>query len=171
MFTALASILGANETLDVSITAPDANGLMKVVVKPKAVSGKNVALAQPLALVGLPEELDADFAGTLAQYAAGRTSLQQQVEVTTTILAEAKQAEVGKATKALSQKGKGGASPAPQAAASDDSQDDGDDDILGTDGATGTPSAQPESSPVAAPAPTAPAPAAGANDDLLSALL
>lgn len=171
MFTALASILGANQSLDLSVSAPDASGLMKVIVKPKLVSGMNAALAQPLALTGTPEELDADFAATLAQYGAERTSLQKQVEITTTIIAEAKKNEVGKATKALSQKGK----PAPSASSKDagkNDEGDDDDEVLGG-ATTGSVQESTPSSPSTQTEPAAPAhgPAAGQNDDLLSQLI
>lgn len=171
MFVALASILSPNQTVDVSVTLA-ADGSMKVIVKPQLVKGSNVSLAIPLALAATPQELDADFIGTLMQYAGERTSLQQQVETTALIIAEAKASEVGKASKAI----KSSAKPAANAASDaqdDDGGDGGDmlsggDDILDDAPATGT-SADTPSAPVAQQAP-APAAATG-TDDLLSLMM
>jgi len=173
MFAALASILSANQTLDLAITLT-ANGSMKVIVKPQLVKGSNPSLAIPLALAATPQELDTDFVGSLMQYAGQRTSLQQQVEVTATIMAEAKATEVTKASKAISKAGaKPAAKPAGEAGGDQDDDGDGDgndtlggDDILDGEPATST-SAPAPSAPAAH---QAPAPAA-TNDDLLSALL
>lgn len=167
MFLALASILGPNQTLDFSVTV-GADGNMKVIVKPQLAKGSNIALAVPLALVATPQELDAEFVSTLMQYASERTSLQQQVEVTTTIIAQAKASEVGKATKAIK------AGPKQPNTTGDDSASDADDNHGDDDagGANGILDDAPAST-TAAPAPTpqkpaAPAPAANTNDDLLS---
>jgi PRTRC genetic system protein E len=168
MFASLASILSANQTLDLSITHA-ADGSMKVIVKPQLVKGGNISLAIPLALVATPQELDADFIRYLMQYAGERTSLQQQVEVTTTIIAQAKASEVGKASKAM----KTGTKPAVQPAGDAGDIDEGDGDDVGD--ATGgddilddTPAS---STGATLPAPTvqqAPAAAAVDTDDLLS---
>ena len=168
MFAALASILAKNQTLDISITLV-ADGSMKVIVKPQLVKGTNASLAIPLALAATPQELDADFVGSLMQYAAERTSLQQQVDVTATIIAEAKASEVGKASKAI----KSGAKPSDKKenADADDAEDEGGDgdntlggdDILGDAPATSTSAPAPS----AKTSPQTPAPAAN-NDDLLS---
>jgi PRTRC genetic system protein E len=165
MFAALASILGTNQTLDISITAPGADGIMKVIVKPQLVKGSNAALAQPLALAASPQELDADFVGTLMQYAAERTSLQQQVNVTATIIADAKASEVGKASKAIKSSTKSSTKPET----GEDGNDEGASELEGDD-ILGDAPAGPTSSPTA-PAPAVkqtPAPAAASNDDLLS---
>lgn len=175
MFAALASILSPNQTLDLSIT-PTADGSMKVIVKPQLVKGSNVSLAIPLALVATPQELDTDFVGSLMQYAGHRTSLQQQVETTATIMAEAKATEVTKASKAISKAGaKPAAKPASEAGGDQDDDHDeqgnGNDTLGGDDILDGAPAAS-----SSAPAPSAPAAqptpaAAAANDDLLSALM
>jgi PRTRC genetic system protein E len=176
MFAALASILSPNQTLDLSITLA-ADGSMKVIVKPQLVKGTNVSLAIPLALSATPQELDADFVGSLMQYAGQRTSLQQQVEVTATIMAEAKATEVTKASKAI----KSNAKPAAKSTsnAGDDHEDgdngdDGDDgnDTLGGDSILDSaPTTSTSPTTTSAPAAqSAPAPAA-TNDDLLSALM
>jgi PRTRC genetic system protein E len=174
MFAALASILSPNQTLDLSVTLT-ADGSMKVIVKPQLVKGSNVSLAIPLALAATPQELDTDFVGSLMQYAGHRTSLQQQVEVTATIMAEAKATEVTKASKAISNStAKAAAKAASEAGGDDDDNDDqgdgndtlGGDDIL--DGAPGTSTSAP--APLAPPAQQAPATAA-TNDDLLASLM
>jgi PRTRC genetic system protein E len=177
MFAALASILSPNQTLDLSITLA-ADGSMKVIVKPQLVKGTNVSLAIPLALSATPQELDADFVGSLMQYADQRTSLQQQVEVTATIMAEAKATEVTKASKAI----KSNAKPAAKSASNagddhDDGDNDGDNgddgnDTLGGDSILDSaPATSTSPSTTSAPAEqSAPAPAA-TNDDLLSALM
>lgn len=175
MFAALASILSPNQTLDLSITLT-ADGSMKVVVKPQLVKGSNVSLAIPLALAATPQELDTDFVGSLMQYAGHRTSLQQQVETTATIMAEAKATEVTKASKAISKAGaKPAAKPASEAGGDQDDdhgeQGNGSDTLGGDDILDGAPAAS--SSALAPSAPAAqPTPAAAAtNDDLLSALM
>jgi PRTRC genetic system protein E len=175
MFAALASILSPNQTLDLTITLT-ADGSMKVIVKPQLVKGSMVSLAIPLALAATPQELDTDFVGTLMQYAGHRTSLQQQVDVTATIMAEAKATEVTKASKSIS---KSSAKPAANAASdAGDGQDDDDNDgngdgndTLGGNILDGAPTTS-----TSAPAPSAPAaqqaPAAAAtNDDLLLSLM
>jgi len=170
MFAALASILGPNQTLDISITA-GADGVMKVIVKPQLVKGSNAALALPLALSATPQELDADFVGTLMQYAGERTSLQQQVDVTTTILAEAKASEVGKATKSIKSSAKPSAKT--DGGAGDNGDDDGDNNALDGDEILDNAPASTASTPT----PSAPAvqqtsaPAANSNDDLLSLMM
>ena len=173
MFAALASILPPNQTLDLTITVT-AEGLMKVVVKPQLVKGTNASLATPLALSATPQELDTDFVDTLMQFAGHRTSLQQQVDVTATILAEAKATEVTKASKAITKSsGKAGAIAAGGAA--DESDDDDEtsggesgsingNDILDDNPATIT------STPLKS-APAANSAASTTNDDLLSALM
>lgn len=101
MFAALASILAANQVIDISVGAVGADGRMKIIVKPQLNNGTTTALAQPLALVATPQELDAEFVTVLNKYAVDRLSLQQQVEVTATIIADAKKEELGKAAKAI----------------------------------------------------------------------
>lgn len=169
MFAALASILSPNQTLDLSITLA-ADGSMKVIVKPQLVKGTNVSLAIPLALSATPQELDTDFVGSLMQYAGQRTSLQQQVEVTATIMAEAKATEVTKASKAIKSNAKPAAKPASNVGDDhDDADNDGDDgnDTPGGDSILdGAPATSP-SAPAAQPAPAA----AATNDDLLKALM
>lgn len=166
MFVALASILPPTQTLDLSITHA-ADGSMKVVVKPQLVKGSNVSLAIPLALSATPQELDTDFVGALMRYAGDRASLQQQVDTTALIIAEAKKSEVGKASKAI----KSGTKPSDYVAgkAADDADDEGEgsnaidgDHILDDAPAASTPAAS-------APASQA-APAAAGTDDLLSLL-
>lgn len=169
MFAALASILAPTQSLDLSITLA-ADGSMKVIVKPQLVKGSNISLAIPLALSATPQELDTDFVGSLMQYAGERKSLQQQVDVTATILAEAKASEVGKASKAI----KSSAKPAAKAAsgATDDDDGDGDD----TDSETPGGNEILDDAPATSTAPTSPAPAkqpaaaAASNDDLLTLL-
>jgi PRTRC genetic system protein E len=168
MFTALAGIIGENEELVVKITGAGKDGRMKVVVMPKAEKGANVALAQPLALAATPQELDEGFVGTLIEFGASRTGLKEQVAVTTTIMAAARKAEAGKATKALQSTGPKEASK--PAAVGDDSDDNlGDDggdntgnDILDEGSSTGN------TAPSTPPAPPPPKATANANDDLLS---
>jgi PRTRC genetic system protein E len=168
MFAALASILAPNQTLDLAITLA-ADGRLKVVVKPQIIKGSNPSLAIPLALAATPQELDSDFVGSLMQYAGERTSLQQQVEVTATIIAEAKASEVGKASKAIKSTTK---SAAKSAGTTGDDSDSEDDDALGGDNilddAPATSTSDP--SPSAPAAQQTSAPAAG-NDDLLSLML
>lgn len=106
MFTTLASTLQANQVIDISISAVSADGRMKIIVKPQLAKSGTTALAQPLALIATPQELDAEFATVLSQFTSDRQSLQQQVDVTSTIIENAKKVEVGKASKALKAGGK-----------------------------------------------------------------
>ena len=176
MFVALASILSPNQTLDLAITLT-ADGSVKVIVKPQLVKGSNPSLAIPLALAATPQELDTDFVGLLMQYSGERTSLQQQVEVTSTIIAAAKATEVSKASKAIS---KSSATPTAKAVSEagdggdhddNDGNGDGNDTLSGNDildGAPGTSTSAPvRSAPAAQQAPAA----AATNDDLLSQLM
>lgn len=161
MFTALADILGKNETIDISISAPDEQGRMKVIVKPKLSNDKTTVLAQPLALAATPQEFDTDFVGVLMQYSAERTSLAKQVEITSTILQESKAAESKKATKALTKKGAGHASPAEAEAEGED--EDEDDNIL-----TPAPNSPAEVKQSDAVPDSVAKPAANQTDDLLA---
>lgn len=168
MFTAIAPLLAAGEELNLKIVGMDKDGVMKVVVMPKAVQGGNVALAAPIALAATPEELDSEFVGVIAGYAIERTSLQEQLAVTATLINAAKQDAAAKGTKAL----QGKSVPALKApAASGDDEDDepgnGGDVLDGEDyirPAASAPAAAAQS--VTAPASTA----AAGNDDLLSLL-
>lgn len=151
MFTAIAPMLGEDDVMVVEISGVNKAGLMKVVVKPKLAKGGNPVLAIPLALAATPQELDAEFVGTLMEFGGQRQSLKEQVAVTMTILSAAQQAESGKAIKGLQGKaGKPAALPAPQG--SDDS-----DNVLDGNGIVSAPTA-----PKASVAPAA------NNDDLLS---
>lgn len=174
MFAAIASILSPNQTLDLSITLA-ADGSMKVIVKPQLVKGTNVSLAIPLALSATPQELDTDFVGSLMQYSGQRTSLQQQVEVTATIMAEAKATEVTKASKAIKSNAKPAAKPASNTGDDhedgDNDGDDGNDALDGDNILDSAPTTSTIPTTTSAPAAqSAPAPAA-TNDDLLSALM
>ncbi|WP_426172524.1 PRTRC system protein E [Pseudoduganella sp. R-34] len=158
MFTAIASILGDQEKISLEITGVGKDRQMKVVIKPQLAKGGNIALAQPLALVATPEELEAGFIESLATYGVERTSLKEQVQVTTTIMAAAKQTEAGKASKALQSKSKqspSASSPSEAAAEDGDSVLEDDDEVK--DKAS-------SSSPAATAAPK------NTNDDLLDLL-
>ncbi|NEX60106.1 PRTRC system protein E [Noviherbaspirillum galbum] len=69
---------------------------IQVVVSPKVKAGSNVGLAQPLVLIGSPEELDAEFATALAQFTGARQSLVDQVAISTAALEAAKKATAAK---------------------------------------------------------------------------
>lgn len=169
MFTAIAPLLAAGEELNLKIVGMDKDGVMKVVVMPKAVKGGNVALAAPIALAATPQELDSEFVSVMAGYAVERTSLQEQLAVTATLIAAAKQDAAAKGTKAL----QGKAAPALSAQAA--SAGVGDDDEAGNGGDVldGEDLIPPAASAPAAPAKSATASASKAaadNDDLLSLL-
>jgi len=160
MFTQLASIIGANESLNLHLTLMS-DGRLKLVVMPKAEKGANPALAMPLCLTALPAELDAEFAATVLEFVTQRASLKEQAAITATIIAAAKSAESTKGTRALQGKStKPAALPAPVSSVSDDNGGDGD-----SDGDTPDDEQAPA---VSAPAPAAPATSAESNDDLLS---
>jgi PRTRC genetic system protein E len=177
MFTALASILAANQVIDISVGAVGADGRMKIIVKPQLNNGTATALAQPLALVATPQELDAEFVTVLNQYAVDRLSLQQQVEVTATIIADAKKEELGKAAKAIKAGAKQSSNKVVDAGDGDDAGDGY--DAGGTEVGDGILDNAPSSSngihAPSAPAPTpasiqASAPSNNNNDDLLALL-
>lgn len=172
MFTALAGIIRADEEITVKITGIGNDGRMKVIVMPKLEKGGNLALAQPLALVATPEELDSGFVNTLTEFGASRAGLAEQVAITATIIDAAKKTEAGKATKALQSK----TAAAGKAAVvvsdgdgdrDDDADGDGGEGILDASPSPSTASAAP-ATPAARPAPAPAAVPASANDDLLS---
>ena len=171
MFTTLASTLQPNQVIDISVSAVGADGRMKIIVKPQLAKGATTALAQPLALIATPQELDAEFATVLSQFTSDRQSLQQQVDVTSTIIGDAKKVEVGKATKAIQAGGK-------QAGNKDvevDANDDGDHDADGVAAAGGgegilddaTHSTGPQTTSASGLIPAL-IPSGSNNDDLLS---
>jgi PRTRC genetic system protein E len=170
MFTAFAGFLGPDEKIVVEISGVASDGRMKVLVMPKAGKGANAALAIPLALVATPQELDAEFIGTVMEYGEQRKSLKEQAAVTATILAAAQQAEVGKATKGLqgkTTKPAAASSSASSTVGDEGGDDDNGDDVL--DGDTGNAAPAQASATYKAASQGSAAPAGG-NDDLLSLL-
>lgn len=163
MFTALAGIIGENEEITVKITGAGKDGRMKVMVMPKVAKGSNLALAQPLAMAASPEELDCGFVGALMEFGASRTSLAEQVAVTTTIMGAAQKTEAGKAAKALQTKA--GSQPTASETDSDADDDEGSESSAGT---PDTGSGAGDTSPAATPARPAPAATANAHDDLIA---
>ena len=135
--------LAAQGAFSLLLSADEASGLMTVVVVPKhSEGGKDVpALAMPLKLTAVPDELDAGFVQALLSYSTHRASLDEQA------------AAVKKGADAVT---KAGTKPAqrvaaPNAAADDDHADD----EHGGDDADDAPAAvsgvAPAASPAAAP--------------------
>lgn len=78
---------------------------LKVTVMPKAAKDcENPALSTPLQLVGTPEELDEKFAEILGGYTASRTSLEDSLAASQTVMEAAKKEATEKAAKAASGK-------------------------------------------------------------------
>lgn len=165
MFTELAALITGTQVLDITIGAVGADGRMKIIIKPQLEKGATTALAQPLALVATPEELDAEFATVLAQYSGDRLSLQKQIEVTKTILEQYKTAEVGKASKAYN-------TATPKSDQHNDTNDeDGDSDHLGGNILDNSQSTKGKLQPTSADSKISSAwTSSSENDDLLSLL-
>ncbi len=120
--------LAAQGAFSLLLSADEASGLMTVVVVPKhSEGGKDVpALAMPLKLTAVPDELDAGFVQALLSYATHRASLDEQVAANNEEIEAAKAAAVKKGADAVT---KAGTKPAqrvaaPNAAADDDHADD-----------------------------------------------
>jgi PRTRC genetic system protein E len=120
--------LAAQGAFSLLLSADEASGLMTVVVVPKhSEGGKDVpALAMPLKLTAVPDELDAGFVQALLSYSTHRASLDEQVAATNEVIEAAKAAAVKKGADAVT---KAGLKPAqrgtaPKAAAGDDDADD-----------------------------------------------
>lgn len=97
MFTELAP-LAKSTTLNVIVTAEGEN--LRVIVMPKAAKeGENPALSTPLSLVGTPAELDAQFATIITGYTASRTSLEEALLASQTVMEAAKKDSVSAAAK------------------------------------------------------------------------
>ena len=122
MFTALKSLLATVASLSVSLVL-NADGTITVTVLPKGKKEGENALNTPLSLTGTAEELDAEFAETLAKYNGTRLSLAEQLEATNAILEAAKQEASKKATTAV-KKGSKASTPASPAASGDNDEDD-----------------------------------------------
>jgi len=120
--------LAAQGAFSLLLSADEASGLMTVVVVPKhSEGGKDVpALAMPLKLTAVPDELDAGFVQAVLSYATHRASLDEQVAATNEVIEAAKAVAVKKGADAVT---KAGTKPAqrgtaPKAAAGDDDADD-----------------------------------------------
>lgn len=122
MFQTLENLITASGELKMTMI-PAGNGVIKVAVIPSRKANSDAALAQPLFLTGTAAELDAGFADAVQTFSRARSSLVEQVEATTTVLAAAEKKQADKATKKLSTKP---ASPAASTSSSDDSDADND---------------------------------------------
>lgn len=123
MFQTLENLIAASGELKMTMI-PAANGVIKVAVIPSRKANSDAALAQPLFLTGTAAELDTGFADAIQTFSRARSSLVEQVEATTTVLAAAEKKQADKATKKLSTKPASSASPAASASATDDSDAD-----------------------------------------------
>ncbi len=83
-------------------------------------------LSEPIALEGAPKELDQDFARLLMNYTAERSSLVEQLAVTTTVLKAAKEKAAGNAAKSLSKSNRNVANKAVASTPQSTSLDDND---------------------------------------------
>jgi len=106
--------LAAQGAFSLLLSADEASGLMTVVVVPKhSEGGRDVpALAMPLKLTAVPDELDAGFVQAVLSYATHRASLDEQVAATNEVIEAAKAAAVKKGADAVT---KAGTKPAQRA--------------------------------------------------------
>jgi PRTRC genetic system protein E len=106
--------LAAQGAFSLLLSADEASGLMTVVVVPKhSEGGKDVpALAMPLKLTAVPDELDAGFVQAVLSYSTHRASLDEQVAATNEVIEAAKAAAVKKGADAVTKAG-----PSPRSAA------------------------------------------------------
>lgn len=143
--------LAAQGAFSLLLSADEASGLMTVVVVPKhSEGGKDVpALAMPLKLTAVPDELDAGFVQAVLSYSTHRASLDEQVAATNEVIEAAKAVAVKKGADAVT---KAGTKPAqrvaaPKAAAGDVDVDA--DDEHGGDDADDAPATPPAVVPAA----------------------
>ena len=113
MFVELKQLLATCGEIKLTIRADGDN--MKVVVSPTVTDPKaEIALSRPLGLCTTAEELDAGFMQAIRNYTAARSSLDEQVTATTTVLKAAEQEQAKKAVTRTNVKpgaGKPGAKP------------------------------------------------------------
>ena len=115
--------LAAQGAFSLLLSADEASGLMTVVVVPKhSEGGKDVpALAMPLKLTAVPDELDAGFVQAVLSYSTHRASLDEQVAATNEVIEAAKAVAVKKGADAVTKAGTKSAQrvAVPKAAAGD----------------------------------------------------
>lgn len=157
MFQTLENLIAASGELKMTMI-PAANGVIKVAVIPSRKANSDAALAQPLFLTGTAAELDNGFADAIQTFSRARSSLVEQVEATTTVLAAAEKKQADKATKKLSTKP---ASPAASTSSSDGSDADSEADNESDNGESND--ADNAAGDASSPAPAA-APAASGTD-------
>ena len=99
--------LAAQGAFSLLLSADEASGLMTVVVVPKhSEGGKDVpALAMPLKLTAVPDELDAGFVQAVLSYSTHRASLDEQVAATNEVIEAAKAVAVKKGADAVTKAG------------------------------------------------------------------
>lgn len=122
MFQLLQKILGSDNSLTLHLEG-NSDGTITVTVMPRGEG----ALAQPLALTGTVEELDAGFFEQLSTFVTRRQGLAEQLEATAAVLAAAEQESSKKAAKAISKASK---------PATSKSAPEGEDNEAGDDAAT-----------------------------------
>lgn len=148
MFTALQTLLASAASISILLAAND-DGTITVTVIP--VGKKEGADPQntPLSLTATAAELDAEFAGIVANYSGKRLSLTEQLEATTSIIDAAKKEAANEATKAIKKAGKSAPAAATSTQPAHENGSDEDDD-------TGEGDGNPEVQVVVAGAPKAP---------------
>lgn len=123
--------LSLKATIAMTVSADASTGLMTINVIPKPKEDLDEpALGAPLSLTATPDEFQADFINVLTGYRQQRESLTAQAELTSELLAAAKDASAKKGTtavaKAAAVKPAGKAKAAQVATA--DTDDEGDND-------------------------------------------
>lgn len=125
MFKSILPLLAGCKSLTL-IIVPGANDELTVTVIPTAKQddATKAILNTPVSLTSTAEELDAQFASLMAKHATTRTSLEEQLEATDSILDAAKNDSAAKAAGAVKKAGKAtAATPAAPTAAPDDDDD------------------------------------------------
>lgn len=100
MFNQINAIVRASGPITLKVF-PGTDGKLKICFTPSGDPGKEKALLQPLLLVATPEELNEGFADALISYQSSRTSLEEQVKATTTLMEAAKQKQSKKGISSL----------------------------------------------------------------------
>lgn len=100
MFNQINAIVRASGPVTLKVF-PGNDGTLKVCFTPSGDPSKEKALLQPLLLVATPQELNEGFADALNSYQTSRTSLEEQVKATTTLMEAAKQKQSKKGISSL----------------------------------------------------------------------
>lgn len=135
LFKTLAGLLAGNTALTMLVTGSEDAMTVTLIPKPRMMREGEEARATPMILTGAAAELDAGFCDKLASFVDGHKSLDEQFEVTATVLEAAKKASAEKAAKGVTKTAKAATAKPETAAAKsppgsdhEHEDDDGNDD-------------------------------------------